>query len=226
MATSEAQEAIARERIVKHMNGDHQDSIRRYIEHASGISSYQLRGDTQMANIALDKMDLTFGDTQIAVPFDPPLKSLREARERLIQMDQSALKALGRSQISVTRYIPPHVHFFHLVNFSVCILTYAAFCRPSNFKPDSLLYDHLLYKTPAFAAFCLTIQPILLTIMAAIHMVEAGLMVKKMEKHSVLPFSGVWWCWVCSCFVEGVTSFKRLDELVDNRKKEKEAKSH
>ncbi|ORY06237.1 integral membrane protein-like protein [Clohesyomyces aquaticus] len=225
MATTDAQDAAARERIIKHMNADHRDSIRRCIEHALGVSCWQT-GDARMTDISLDKMKFAFGDNKVAVPFDPPMKTFREARERLVQMDKDAVKALRRSDITVKIFIPPYAHLHHLFNFSLCLVTFACFSKPSNFTPGSFLYDLLLYRVPSFASFCLKIQPTLITIMLAIHIVEAAVMVKKMEKHSVVPLSGLWWSWVGSCFIEGFTAFNRLNGMVAQKKKEKEAKSH
>jgi hypothetical protein len=51
-------------------------------------------------------------------------------------------------------------------------------------------------------------------------------MIKKLAKHSLTPFDKMWWPWTASCFVEGITSFWRLDGLIEEKRKEKEAKKH
>ncbi|KAF2268183.1 integral membrane protein-like protein [Lojkania enalia] len=225
MASSEAQEATAKERIIKHMNADHQDSVRRYLEYAKELPPLTVR-HAKMTDINLDRMTFEYGRKEEIIKFDPPLGSLREARERLVKLDQDCLKGLGRSDIRIAKYIPPYTKPFHFVNFSVCLLTYLAFWRPANFKPGSLLFDYLLFRYPAFSSFCLTIQPYLFTIMCAIHAFESTQMVKKLEKHNLLMDEGIWWAWVGSCFVEGVTSFWRLDGLIEDKTKEKGTKKH
>ncbi|KAF2190723.1 integral membrane protein-like protein [Zopfia rhizophila CBS 207.26] len=225
MASTEAQDQAAKDRIIKHMNADHQDSVRRYIEHGFGISSYTAR-NAQMTDIDLDRMKIVCGSRRIVIPFQPPMKSLRDARERLVQMDKDALQALGRDSITINTFIPPTVHPLHLANFSVCFLTYLAFSRKGNFLPGSLLHDYLLVNFPRFTQFCITIQPFLFLIMVSIHAFETMLMLKKLQRHSVVLFSRVWWYWVGSCFVEGITSFKRLDGLIRAKVKERDSKRH
>lgn len=179
-----------------------------------------------MTDINLTHIKISYGGKQAVIPFDPPMKSLREARERLVQMDKDSLQALGRSDITITKFIPPYVHLGHLANFTQCFLTYTFFGRPSNFKAGSLLYDNLLFRLPRFANFCLTIQPYLFGIMISIHTFESVLMIRKLAKHGLTPFELIWWYWVGTCFVEGITSFKRLDGLIAEKTREKEAKKH
>lgn len=154
------------------------------------------------------------------------MKTLREARERLVQLDKDALEVLGRSDITVAAYIPPYVHPLHMFNFTLCFLVYVAFSRRSNFRPGSLLYDSLLVHLPGFGRFCLAIQPLLITVMLGIHLLETGLMAKKLRRHGLTPLDGLWWAWAGSCFVEGITSFKRMDGLIEGKQREKAAKKH
>ncbi|KAF2257237.1 integral membrane protein-like protein [Trematosphaeria pertusa] len=225
MATPEAQESAAKERIIKHMNADHSDSVRRYLEAFQKKSFYQVR-HAKMTDITVNVMKFDCGGEQVTIPFDPPMKSLREARERVVQLDKDALQALGRSDISITKYIPPYVHPLHLFNFSQCFIVYVVFSRASNFSAGSILYDSVLFHFPGFANFCLAIQPYLISIMVGIHVYETVLMVRKLARHGLTPFERLWWAWTGSCFVEGVTSFKRLDALIAEKRREKEAKKH
>lgn len=179
-----------------------------------------------MINIYLDHMIFLIGSHQIVIPFDPPMKSFREARERLVEMDKDALHVLGRSDISITSFIPPTVKIGHLFNFTQCLLAYMLLPRPANFRPGSLLYDGLLYRVPSFAAFVAQISWIVFAIMLPIHIFEASLMVRKLQRHGCSPVDGVWWKWVATCFVEGFTAFWRLDGLIEGKKQEKEAKKH
>ncbi|KAH7116733.1 integral membrane protein-like protein [Dendryphion nanum] len=226
MATPEAQEAAARERIIKHMNADHQDSIQRYLEVTEKPWFYELPS-ARMTDISLSQMKFTYGNGKNAViPFDPPLKSLREARERVVQLDKDALQSLNRSSIPIKTFIPPTAHPVHLFNFTQCFITYVVFSRAGNLEPGSLLYDNLLFRLPAFAALCLSIRPYLISIMVLIHAFETVLMMRKLNRHGLRPLDKNWWLWVGTCFVEGITSFRRLDGWINERRKEKESKKH
>ena len=154
------------------------------------------------------------------------MKVLREARERLVEMDKDTLRILGRSDITVTRYIPPYVKPGHLFNFTQCMLVYLLLPREANFRPGSLLYDNLLFMLPAFSRFVLQIRWILLPIMLAIHITEAFIMARKMNRHGLSSADATWWKWVGSSFVEGITAFWRLGELIAEKQRAKDAKKH
>lgn len=171
-------------------------------------------------------MKFSCGGQQVVVPFDPPMKALRDARERLVQLDKDSLQALGRSDITVTTFIPPTAKLGHLFNFTQCLLAYILLPRPANFQPGSVLYDNLLFRVPSFAAFVAQISLVVFAIMVPIHLFETGLMAKKLLKHGCSPADGVWWKWIGTCLVEGITSFWRLNGLIEGKTREKEAKKH
>lgn len=179
-----------------------------------------------MTDITLNDMKFDCGGQQVIIPFDPPLKSLREARERVVQLDKDALQILGRSEYIIDNYIPPYVHVLHMMNFSACLMTYLMFSRSANFKSGSLAYDSLLYQFPGFVKFCLTIRPLLIGPVLGIHIIETVFMIRKLGRHGVTPFDGIWWAWAGSCFIEGKTSFLRADALIEEKKRLKEAKKH
>lgn len=164
--------------------------------------------------------------TSITIAIDPPMKSLREARERLVKIDKDTLEILGRSDITIGRYIPPWAKLGHLLNFSQCLLVYLLLPRGANFRPGSVVYDNLLFLVPGFASFVLRVRWTVLPIMLAIHAAESFVMAKKVKRHGLSPADAVWWAWVGSCFVEGITSFWRLDGLVAEMQREKDAKKH
>lgn len=179
-----------------------------------------------MTDIDVNQMRFSCAGRTSTITFDPPMKTLREARERLVQMDKHTLRILGRSDITVTRYIPPYVKLGHLFNFTQCMLTYLLLPRGANFRPGSLLYDNLLFKVPAFASFVLQVSWIVLPVMLVIHIIEACIMARKVNRHGLSSTDATWWKWVGSSFVEGFTSFSRLNGLIAEKQKEKDAKKH
>jgi hypothetical protein len=179
-----------------------------------------------MTDIDLNQMKFSCGGQTNTITFDPPMKALREARERLVEMDKDTLQILGRSDITVTRYIPPYVKLGHLFNFTQCMLVYLLLPRGANFRPGSLLYDNLLFMLPAFSRFVLQVRWIVLPIMLAIHITEAFIMARKMNRHGLSSADAMWWKWVGSSFVEGVTAFWRLGGLIAEKQRAKDAKKH
>jgi len=215
----------AKQRIIKHMNADHHDSIRRYVEAYASISPKRSHS-AQMTDIDLNQMKFSCGGQTSTITFDPPMKALREARERLVEMDKDTLQILGRSDITVTRYIPPYVKLGHLFNFTQCMLVYLLLPRGANFRPGSLLYDNFLFMLPAFSRFVLQVRWIVLPIMLAIHITEAFIMARKMNRHGLSSADATWWKWVGSSFVEGVTAFWRLGGLIAEKQRAKDTKKH
>lgn len=172
-------------------------------------------------------MKFTYGSGQTAtIPFEPPLKSLREARERLVQLDKDALETLNRDSTPIKTFIPASANPGHLFNFTQCLVAYVILSRGANFRPGSLLYDTLLFRVPEFAELLSTLRPYILSLMLAIHITESVLMARKLSRHGLRPVDRLWWLWVGTCFVEGVTSFWRLDGWIMARREEKESRKH
>ena len=213
MADNQTRDAAAKDRIVQHMNKDHQDSLIRYLEHYCHVSSYYAR-NAQLEDITFTSMTITSGKScRYIIPLDPPLASWSEARPRVVAMDSVSIEGLKRSKIIVKKYKRPK-GLWIVVPFLVAG-TMAAFSKRSNFEPGSLFYDYLLKFVPDFAKFCHTIQPYLLPGILMIHTTETAHMISsRLEKHSVPRFSALWWKWVISAFFEGVGAFRRIDRIV------------
>jgi hypothetical protein len=179
-----------------------------------------------MTNIELDHMTFDCGPEKSTVRFDPPMNSLREARARLVDMDKDSLRILGQSDIPITTFIPCYTKLGHLFNFTQCFVSYLLLPNPGNFKPGSLLYDHVLYQVPWFADFVSKISLLVFAIMLPIHLTETVIMARKLARHGLTLYDTLWWKWIGTCFVEGITSFWRLDGFIEEKKREKEAKKH
>ncbi|MCJ1288578.1 hypothetical protein MMC34_000106 [Xylographa carneopallida] len=225
MAETYIKDAVPKERIIQHMNKDHQDSLVRYLEHYCHVSSYYAR-NAQLEEITFDSMTVTSGRScRYIIPFDPPLASWSEVRPRVVAMNSESVKGLKRSNITVKKYMRPKGVWI-AVPFLVAG-TMVAFSKRSNFEPGSFLYDHLLKSVPDFAKFCHAIQPYLLPGVIMIHTTEAAHMASsRLEKHSVPRFSSLWWKWIISTFFEGAGAFMRLDRIVADEEERKAKIKH
>ncbi|KAK4985851.1 hypothetical protein LTR66_008049 [Elasticomyces elasticus] len=220
MADQAAKDAAAQERIITHMNNDHHDSVIRYLEHYHKLPSYSAF-DGKISGITLSDLELRCRGSTYKIPFDPPMQSYREARERVVKMDQDAVAALGRSDLTVKEFLPPYG--LYAVVFVVVLTTFIAFSTRSNFAPGSVLGRFV----PRFASFCWTVQPFVLYFMLFMHTAEATTMARgRLRKHSVNVRTGAWWKWVGSTFIEGVWAFRRFDEMIKQKRIEKEKQKH
>ncbi|OJD35947.1 integral membrane [Diplodia corticola] len=218
-----AREAAAKQRIVSHMNADHQDSVARYLEHYCNVSSFTAR-KARLTDMSLGSLTIEAGSRKFTIPLEPPMQAWREARERVIQMDRDCLAGLGRSDITVKQYTRPRGA--HAVIFVVCALTDVLVSRRANALPGSFIYTHVLSYSPGFASFVAQVQPVVLALMIGIHVVEASIMARRLQRHNVAQLSGLWWLWVASCFIEGFGALQRVDALVHQGRREKDKQKH
>lgn len=213
---------IAKTRITAHMNKDHQDSLRRYLQHYCKLS-FTNAASAQLEDINFTHLIITSSAGRNFIPLEPPLQAWSEARTRLVSMDAESLKGLGLSSVVVKDYKAPTG--FPLFVFLLCATVFALYSRASNFIPGSMVFEVLqLHKAPGFARFSYTIQPWVILGMDVIHGAEALWMAKKLYRHQVILFSQVWWKWMLTTFVEGITCHKRFDHLVRVQQEKSEHK--
>ena len=212
------------ERIIKHMNHDHQDSLARYLEYFCGVSSFGAR-NARLDDINFSALTIVATGTKYNVPIDPPMTDWSQARLRVVEMDTLAIAGLGRSSIMIKKYVKPSG--FMLVVFIAAFLTFVNFSTRENFEPGSLLYDNILTYTPPFAKFCWSIQPFVIYPMVLLHGGEAIYMARsRLANHHVPVGSRLWLTWVCSTFIEGYGNFVRFDALVEEERKRKAKVAH
>ncbi|KAI4139211.1 MAG: hypothetical protein LQ341_004308 [Variospora aurantia] len=239
--TQSKEDEAAKERIIKHMNSDHQgmaqnlysltkpdpllDSLVRYLEHYCHLSSFSAR-NAKLNNATLDSLSISTGQGKVhLVPIRPPMAAWSEVRTRLAELDAQAVQGLGRSNITVKKYTRP-TGFMALVCVSV-LLTYTVFFKPSNLQPGSIIYDVVLRHVAGFARFCYTIQPFVLYPTLAIHIAESIQMHRsRLRKHNVPTCSRLWWLWIGSTFMEGVGAFIRIDRIVKEEGMKKASAKH
>ena len=212
--------AKARARIVKHMNTDHGDSLSRYLEFYNRLPK-KMTAEARIEELRSEYMIIESRSSRNLIPIDPPLaEDWSDARTRFTQMDRAALTGLGRSDLVITRYVPPTG--FHLVVFLACVATYVAFCRRANFSPDSFFVYRLLglHHLPWLARFCYSIQPLLFPFMIVLHIAEATwLHVVRLSPFGVETGSRLWFTWILSIAVEGVGAKIRFDRLVEQQRR-------
>ncbi|KAE8550852.1 ribosomal protein S8A [Talaromyces marneffei ATCC 18224] len=163
-----SKEQIQKQRIVSHMNSDHRDSLSMFLVIYNKVPYTQAQ-TAQIEEIRLSGMTISTADypdrakssrTNFFVPFEPALNGYEEARHKVVEMHKHCLKTLGQSDITIQEYRRPRG--FSAFMFTVCLVTFIAFSRRSNFQPGSELYSRLLQYVPDFATFCYKIQPLVI----------------------------------------------------------------
>ncbi|SMR44715.1 unnamed protein product [Zymoseptoria tritici ST99CH_1A5] len=217
MSDSSAQDEAIKARIIKHMNEQHRDSIARYLENYAKLSSFSAY-DGILTDIDLGGLTLSCHGRSHRIPLEPPMKSYREARERVVQLDKECCQQLNRSDVTVKEYRSPQG--FDALVFMVVSATLLAYSQRWWFEKGQVVEAIL---GSSFARFSWTIQPWLFWFMVALHGAETIYFASaQLSKHSVSARSRIWWLWTGSVFIEGVFAMKRFSAMVTaQREKQK-----
>jgi len=227
MGDQASKDAATKQRIIKHMNGDHADSLSLYLQHYCNLSARSTRGAV-MTDISLSAMTFitTDGKTH-TIPFSPPMASYADARTRSVDMDREARSALDISSIRITSYLPPR-NPIHVFTFGICTVMWVAFATKHKLVPGNWLYDNLLCYWPVggVQGYLWFLRAIFFPVLA-IHIGEAWWLDRtRLRKHGVERGSLLWWKFVGSNFIEGYGCYLRIDKEVERKKKEAEKAQH
>lgn len=161
--------------------------------------------DGKITDVSLSRLTFSCGGKTLCTPFDPPMTSYREARDRVVEMDKECVSALGRSDITVKEFLLPYG--WHTAEFILVSAVFIGFSMRSNFAPGSILSHYLPLR---LLYFCWKIQPSLLTFMLIVHGWETiNFASSRLRKHNVKIRSRIYWLWIGTTFIEGISSFKR-----------------
>jgi hypothetical protein len=193
-----------KKRIVNHMNQDHRRELIHYLRHWNKLSPSDARGST-MVDINLNEMRIaTPGGQEHVVPFEPPMGSYVEARERLIQMDRQARHALG-VELTLAEYATPTPE--------VALLAGPVALLPLGF----LAKRYRLLEGPSWK----DAVPLVVAILVGQAML---LDLLRLQRYDVDRWTGVWWKWIASSIFEGYGTWRRIDKLA--REKKQKGKQH
>lgn len=173
---------------------------------------------------AVDHTGMTFiADSKAYwIPFEPPLESYREARERVVAMDKECLAGLGRSDVTVNEFLWPKG--VYALELAIVVATFLGFSQRWWFAPGQVVEGVL---GQSFARFGWLIQPWLLGGLFLIHGAELAWFVPaRLKKHSVNVRTGVFWLWAIAEFFGGVFCSTRFDALVAKKRAAKEKQQH
>jgi hypothetical protein len=213
-------DAAIKARIITHMNADHAYSLELYVRHYNQLPIAQARA-AKLHEITQTHLILTTTQSRLLIPLSPPLdSSLKDARERLVEMHNTCLAALGIAAqgVIVEAYVPPNALYqvFTLVSVASVLFTlpFRAALHPDSGSWLSW-YWSLGGMVPGVARLAYAVAPLVWWLTLAIHVGETVWFVRtRLGRFSVVPFTGVWWCWVVDCFFEGFGAFRRFDALV------------
>ena len=221
-----------RQQILSHMNADHADSLILYLEHFHSLPSHTAchahLTDISQTSMLISTSKSKPNSNTYRIPFDPPLKDWSEARPRVIALDQEARSALGRSDITIKKYLSPYA-WWHWGIWVAILFTFALLGRGRETLDPGVrdITSPFKARFPGFFEFLCRVQPWVLYPTLAIHLAESVWMDRtRLRVHNVPRGGAVWWKWVVSTFVGGFPNFERFDGAVREARRVKEEKRH
>ncbi|PHH83336.1 hypothetical protein CDD82_2088 [Ophiocordyceps australis] len=213
-------DSLRRTRIISHMNQSHSRELSHYLQHYARLSPRAASGPL-LRDLSLDHMLIyTRAGTRHSIPFSPPLTSWADAKTRIIHMDTVARANLGISNIYISHFEKPRgiglvffiaVAFFLLTSFSTPWIV-----------PGTRAWSILEAYFPGGPAVFCQLHGLLIVPVIGIHITECFFFDRKLRRHGIERWSGLWYLWISSCFMEGVGAFWRLDSIIASKKAQQE----
>ncbi|KAI0442832.1 hypothetical protein F4803DRAFT_344987 [Xylaria telfairii] len=214
-------------RIMAHMNKEHGAELKLYLQAFNGLSS-SAAAKAELTDLTLDTLTIKAASGVHTVRISPPMKTLGDARVRLVDMAERAQQQLGLSDIRIERFEGPRgggllsflgVGFYFVSGVAVAL----GVLRPGT-AWWGLLDAYFPYH--GAAGFVWLVEKIAVPVVV-LHATEAWWMARsRLAKHGVETGGALWLLWVLETFVEGFPAIRRFDQLVRDEKKKKDAASH
>lgn len=223
MGAPEDSAAIARAK--SHMNANHARELSHYLRHFCGLSA-RAAADPELTDLSLSGMAIrSRSGREHRVPFDPPLASPAEIRPRVVAMDADARRGLGIADVYVTEYVAP-AGFEALVAAGVALYFVCYFTLPLV-VPRTVVWDLLEGWFPGGAGGYRWLTSTIFWPVVVIHSAEGWWFHRtRMLPHGVETGSALWWKWLASNWFEGLCAFMRVDRIVAEKRRVKQAKDH
>lgn len=188
----------------------------------NGLSS-SAAAKPQMTDLTLDTLTIKSASGVHSVRISPPMKSLGDARVRLVDMAERAQQKLGLSDIRIEQFQGPRgggllsfigVGFYFISGVAVAL---------GVLRPGTAWWAFLDTYFPyhGAAGFVWLVEKIAVPVIV-LHATEAWWMARsRLAKHSVEAGSALWLMWVLETFVEGFPAIRRFDQLVREEKRKR-----
>ncbi|BGO96979.1 hypothetical protein JCM10021v2_000618 [Rhodotorula toruloides] len=135
------------QRIMAHMNNDHEDSLGHYLVHFGRIPSRLAHSHPQITTFTTPLMKIAYGPAgkrkEWTYEFSPPMHA-GEARKRLEAMHQEAKVALGISDVTIDRVILP-IGAYGGALLCTALTAAILYASPSRLSSTLKYQSHILF---------------------------------------------------------------------------------
>ncbi|KAG8734453.1 hypothetical protein FRC11_009982 [Ceratobasidium sp. 423] len=221
MSANSKDASAIKDRIIRHMNEDHHDSLVDYLRFYAKVPAHEA-ATAELVDINNGGMKITRvtepngSPRPIVVAIDPPMDSLNQARERLVAMAFEAMEGLGRSRWRVDSY--PKLSLMGLV-YGVSVGTMLALTLFPNetLRPGANARQLLLFDSEIVARWLYTYQRELRSIIMGSAVYTAIMpMRRRLQKHSYKSGWGQWLAWSTAALLEGPVACISFDSDINS----------
>lgn len=216
-----------RDRIMAHMNQDHQRELSLYLRHYAGLSR-QAASEPWLKDVTTEGMTIAaggLGGKEFFIAFDPALSSLADVRPAVVEMARVSREALGYSDITVTHF--EAASGFALVVFISVAFYFFCWLTLGFVLPGTPIWSFLQTVFPGGPLFYRWLVKTIFVPVLGIHIGECCWFHKtRLRRHGIEFGTSLWWTWIGTLFFEGYPGFQRFDTIVAAKRKEKDAKRH
>ena len=221
--------AAMKNRVLTHMNADHLLSLRLYLQHYSHVPSSGT-ASAKMLEITTEHVIVESSYGRHIIPFEPPMKSFMEARERLVDMHNLCLRELNVSDVVVKNYVLPD-RIWQWALCGLCALIFTTFPFRESIRPETGSVISKIWSlgglAPWLARLSYTLAPYVLGFVVLAHCGETLWFInRRLSRHWVEAGTATWCCWVADCLLEGSGCFTRFDRVVKRLETEKKGAKH
>ncbi|OWB56543.1 hypothetical protein B5S28_g2449 [[Candida] boidinii] len=201
-------------RILAHMNKDHGLAIEDYLNAYGDVAIDDKISNIRMKDLELDSMEIVFKHSDIEfemskfIPIDPPMKSLNDSREKLVEMAKFAANKRGYSHIQIREILYPSRIKDFLLLFAVSLPIIGFF------KPDFLYGILSKFLPEILTTFLSTYNNTIMYAMFIIHLAEFYfILYPKLRKYRVPTDFKIEW--FITCLLDGFLSVERFQIILD-----------
>ncbi|KAL2880517.1 hypothetical protein SGCOL_004238 [Colletotrichum sp. CLE4] len=226
-ATDPSSAPSPRDRIMTHMNRDHQRELSLYLRHYAGLSR-SAASSPWLKDCTFEGMTIAaggLGGKEFFIEFKPALTAWEDVRPAVVEMARASQQALGYSDITVGHFAPPQG--FDVVVFGAVAFYFVCWLTLGFVLPGTPIWSFLQTAFPGGPRFYRWLVKAIFLPVLGIHLSECFWFHRtRLQRHDIEFGTTLWWTWIGSLFFEGLPGFWRFDGIVAAKRKEKESKSH
>ncbi|KAF8610696.1 hypothetical protein BDV93DRAFT_23675 [Ceratobasidium sp. AG-I] len=222
---------VMKDRIIRHMNEDHHASLADYLQYYAKASAKEAATaelvDINTAGMTITRITEPNGPPRpVVIPIDPPMESLKQARERLVAMAYESMEGLGRSRWKIKSFPTPSLAGV-IYGVISCTIVTILLNPDSTLRPGANFRRTVLLDSDVVARSLYTYQREIRSIIMGSAVYNASMRVRRrLQRHSYDSGWLVWISWLFAGLIEGPVACVSFDKAIQKAEAEASGKKH